>query len=148
MFYPAVAVEMGAYFQLDIYDKFPGQSTYDPDFLIDEPTWRNLQALPLEWLSLNACNLSNDDLRQVARMRGLRFLMLETVPVDGRGLRHLASLPQLEEICAHHCGITDDTLDGLLELHRLRILGLQETRLTDAGLKRVHAALPDCEIYD
>jgi len=148
MFHRAMAVDMGAYFQLDIYDKFPGETTFDPEYHINETTWANLRALPVEFLCLNACNLSNDELQQVARLRRLRYVMLEAVPIDGRGLRHLASLPRLEEISAHRCGITDNTVDGLLELQSLRVLGIQETRLTDAGRQRIHDALPECKVYD
>jgi hypothetical protein len=147
-FHSIVAADLGAYFQNDTYDTWPGETTFDEDFHVGQEVWGHLQSLPLEFLSLNACNLRNEELRELVPMRGLKSLQLETVPIDGRGLAHLTALPKLEVLSLHRCGITDDTVDGLLQLHSLRALGLVETRLSPRSVERVKNALPNCRVYD
>jgi hypothetical protein len=108
-----------------------------------------LQELPrLEWLDLNACNLANDDLKRLTTIRRLRSIQLETVPIDGRGLAHLADLPRLEELSLSQSRISDDTLDGLLQIRTLQCVGLQETRVTRQGMQRIAVELPACRVYD
>jgi hypothetical protein len=149
LFHSAVAASMGAYFHLDRPDTGPGQSTFDKDFFVSEATWGHLRALPrLESLDLNACNLANDELKRLAAMRSLRFIDLETVPIDGRGLAHLAALPRLEELSLSQSRISDDTLDGLLQIRTLQRVGLQETRVTPEGVTRITLTLPACRVFD
>jgi hypothetical protein len=99
----------------------------------------HLQRLPrLTRLSLGG-PISDDALAQISRIRGLRYLSINNA--DSRdvpgpslaGLRHLASLPELTELWCS-CGLTDDKLDFVRDMPRLRKLSLMDQGLTDAGL--------------
>jgi len=81
-------------------------------------------------------------------MQSLRSIQLETVPIDGRGLAHLAALPRLEELSLSQSRISDDTLDGLVQIRTLRFVGVQETRVTRQGTQRIAVELPACRVYD
>jgi hypothetical protein len=90
--------------------------------------------------------------------------------VTGPGLRHLATLPGLDELYLGESPVGDDGLALLGRIGSLRILSLVNTRATAAGLERLwglsnlhelsivglpvsaadvealHRALPDCEV--
>lgn len=98
-------------------------------------------------LSLNAANMSNDDLRHIAQMRSLEEIGLEAVPIDGEALAHLAKMPRLKGLSLWMTRLSDDTLDGLLKIKRLESVSVGETFVTPQGAERVRRALPDCKVY-
>jgi hypothetical protein len=70
-FHPVVAVNLPALFH-SAYDGNRPYIGHDPDAVISDELWQAIESLPsTQWLSLNARNLSDDELRH---LRGLRRL--------------------------------------------------------------------------
>jgi hypothetical protein len=55
-------------------------------------------------------------------------------------------LPKLEKLKLNSTQITDVGLQRLKEIKQLRELSLTHTKATDAGVLKLHQALPNCEI--
>lgn len=148
LFHSVAHLSIGAMFHHDTYDRNGGEHTYDDDFFISEETYSLLRSLNgITSLSLNAANMSNDDLRHIAQMRSLEEIGLEAVPIDGEGLAHLAKMPRLKGLSLWMTRLSDDTLDGLLKIKRLESVSVGETFVTPEGAERVRRALPDCKVY-
>jgi internalin A len=58
----------------------------------------------------------------------------------------LIGLPNLQELKLGHNKITDKSLSDLAHFKSLKSLFLVRTLVTDAGLKELKRALPDCKI--
>ena len=100
-----------------------------------------------------------------------RSLILHWGNLSGEGFRHLVELPNLRSLEINHLSLTNETLAhigklnslqtlkldgnknirdaGLVHLYgltNLRSLQLKETAVTEAGIKRLQAKLPECQI--
>ena len=68
------------------------------------------------------------------------------VTVTDRGAETLSAMPQLEILSLRNGKITDVAVDSLTKLKHLKRLDVVNTNLTDTGLARLRAGLPNCEI--
>jgi hypothetical protein len=67
--------------------------------------------------------------------------------ITDHGLKQLAvHNKQLTELSLVECPITDDGLAELAQLKQLRLLAVDRTGVTAAGIARLQRALPECEI--
>ncbi len=108
---------------------------------------RNEDLLPLKDLpqlrSLHIANSSVND-EGLVHLRGLpelKSLELYGTLVQGPGLKELQALPKLEILFVTDANLTDDDLEYLSGL-RLQALGLERTRVTDAGIAQLRAIMP------
>lgn len=86
-------------------------------------------------------------LRVIARRDSIQGLNLHDAGVTDRGLQELARMPNLKNLeLAYSMGVTDDGLVHLASIRSLKVLGLQDTGVTEQGVKRLQAALPHCII--
>lgn len=75
------------------------------------------------------------------------LLMLECPTITDDGLVHLKGLTKLKSLYILICPkITDDGLSHLKGLTNLRFLVLINTKVSDAGVKKLKAVLPKCKI--
>ncbi len=81
----------------------------------------------LECLTLEGTSIEGPGLVHLRRMRKLKLLSLADSPVDDRAVEHLESLTSLE------------SLD-------LRLGMSEETKVSEAGRRRLYHALPKCEV--
>lgn len=82
--------------------------------------------------------MTDDMLAQAARIPHLTVLKLGNCKqLTDEGVRHLANLPGLRELDLSHTRVTDDGLKVLRELPALRSLNLVMTMVTDAGLQHL-----------
>ena len=61
-------------------------------------------------------------------------------------LEHLDGLTSLQWLDLSLAPVTDAGLENLKGLTNLRLLALGGTKVTGAGVKKIHRALPDCDI--
>ena len=80
-----------------------------------------LQQKKLEYLSLAGTNVSHQSLKDLASLPALRQLMILHTPIDDEGLKHLSG-------------------------SKLISLNVKNTKVTEAGVKQLAAALPQCRI--
>lgn len=120
----------------------------DPDAVVSPELWQAIESLrSTEWLSLNARNISDDELRHLSGLRRLTELKMEAVPINGSGLKHLASLPNLRHLGLSRIHLKDEHAHWLADMKGLRILGLNESTLSPAVAADLREKLPDCEQY-
>ena len=97
-------------------------------------------------LNLRDTQISDDGLRHLSSLRGLRRLHLERTGVGDAGLKHLAGLGKLEYLNLYETKITDAGLESLAALKGLRKLFVWQTGVTDEGCRRLEKALPGLTI--
>lgn len=86
---------------------------FDPEFFRPE-LLEFLDGLPnLEQIQLEGCNVADDDLRHISRLRKLIGIGLSGTPITDAGLKHLKSIPDLAVVEHEDTEITEA---GLLDL--------------------------------
>ena len=78
-------------------------------------------------------------------MKNLRILNLAATKVTDAGLQNLVGL-SLERLVLSGTAVTDDGLEHVMKLSRLTAVNLPQTKVTEAGVKKLAAALPKCKI--
>lgn len=110
----------------------------------------NRAAAPFEKLTGRRIQASGDGMAVVYGRRGLTQLNLIDADLDDAKLlalqSDLESLPELRWLSLARTAVGDKGLAALCNLHMLRGLNLTGTRVTDAGVKKLRQALPNCEI--
>ena len=82
-------------------------------------------------------DLTDEGLKEVAKLQQLEALGLAWTPITDAGLKEVAKLRKLTELALHSNNITDAGLKELAKMKQLESLGLDFTKITDAGLKEV-----------
>lgn len=95
-------------------------------------------------IDLSATLVTDDQLRHLAGLTGLRNLLLNGTAITGEGLWHLRPLVNLELINLSDTAANDAALDHLQAMIFLKRLFLANTKITKAGLAKI-AALPALE---
>lgn len=81
--------------------------------------------------------LTNDTLRPVENLLGVRELDLDGSRDTDTGLAAIGGLTQLEVLSLSYSQVTDDGIACLVGLPRLHELRLNRTSVTDAGLEKI-----------
>jgi len=66
--------------------------------------------------------------------------------LSAAGLPCLRHVPQLETLYLAGIPITDDDLGLMINLDNLKSIYLLRTQVSEAGARRLKAALPDCDV--
>jgi len=167
----AALVKLGA-----VIDYGVGDRVIDVDLdekPVTDADLEHVAALPdLKILNLSNTQITDEGLKRLTGLTKLKFLYLFNTGISDAGMLSLVELPRLEVLCLDRTRITDVGLKTLEELPRLEKLhvhslapvtdaGLEsltkhsrlfELRiggpgLTEAGVERLKAALPNCEVY-
>ncbi|HUY34956.1 MAG TPA: hypothetical protein VMV69_19570 [Pirellulales bacterium] len=80
-------------------------------------------------------------------VRSVSAVFLAGRPVDAADLECLAEFPSLETVNLASSPLTDAGLEHLTGLKRLRHVDLRFTQVSEDGVRRLRAALPDAKIY-
>lgn len=108
---------------------------------------RHLASLPaLERVNLASTKVTDAGLVHLRSCRRLTFVSLEDTAITDQGLAELAGHQNLESLSLSGTKITDASVASLVQLPRLKQLWLQRTAITSDGVRKLMAALPDCEI--
>ncbi|MGD9856276.1 MAG: leucine-rich repeat domain-containing protein [Planctomycetaceae bacterium] len=98
-------------------------------------------------LNIPGSKITDDDLAQLTGLSSLESLNIGGSPITDAGLQHIAALKNLKTLHLRQTGITDAGLAQLAPLEHLQELNLLLCAgVTDAGVKALQAALPDCTI--
>jgi len=98
----------------------------------------------LQQLSLMGAQISGSGLVHLRALRQLTSLNLFRTNVEGPGLE---ALDQVISLDLAETQVDDAGLEHLQGLTQLRLLELTGSKVTDAGVKMLQKALPDCEIH-
>jgi internalin A len=90
-------------------------------------------------LDLWYANVTDVDLKELAALRSLQMLNLDSTKVTDAGLKDLAALNNLQYLNLYGTSVTDAGLKDLAALKTLKALRLEKTQITDAGLKELAA---------
>ena len=106
----------------------------------DDGIMEKVASLPdLQRLSLSDTRVSNKGLALISNLIRLEWLFLNNTPVTDAGLTHLQRLTNLQRLTLDGTGVTDAGMVYLEGLSQLDLLSLNNTELTDAGL--IHLSL-------
>ena len=107
-----------------------------------------IAAMPrLKWLALDRTKVTNSGL-VILRDRPLRELQLQScVQIDDTAADHVAAIPTLEFLLLNGTSITDAGLAKLSTLTKLKSLNVFGTKVTEEGVKKLAAAIPQCQIH-
>jgi hypothetical protein len=98
-------------------------------------------------LDLFGTRVGDAGMAAVASIATLKELELDRTEVTDKGLVNLQKLSSLTVLHLNKLsGVTDEGLAHLEQLKTLRSIQVANTGVTLAGLKRFHAALPECKI--
>ncbi|WDQ15756.1 hypothetical protein [Rhodopirellula sp. P2] len=122
-------------------------------------TWCDLSRLPLtdadvlrlvadteqlDQLSLEATQVTNQIATLLQGANQLRELDLSYTAIDDSVLK---SIPQsASTLWMTGTNLTDQAIDTLIALPRLKTIDLQRTKITERGLQRFRQAKPDCQL--
>ena len=91
--------------------------------------------------------VNEDDLRFLSDMKGLRELRaFGGNPAGAKGLMHIVRISSLERLVLNPTSVTDDELQALTALPKLKWLYVRGPNLSQAGTDRLKEAMPDCKI--
>lgn len=99
----------------------------------------------LESLNLHNTKVTNAGLKHLAPLRRLEHLDLGRTQVTDEGLNVVGGWTQLKSLSLRGTSITDAGWENLKGLSRLRHLTLDNKQASMIGVKKLRAALPDCE---
>lgn len=147
-----------------------------PANLADADVIRSWQTLPLTRLELVDAKFGVDEFEAIAELHGLTDLQLTHVGIDDVGFQRLQRLTELTRLTLNggrtddpsisdeglkgvekftkltyldlRChAVTDRGIEHLKTCSQLQEVFLEETKVTEAGVKKLAAALPRCKIH-
>lgn len=145
-------------------ESFPGKSSIKIlrpyEIRLDQPFslegYDQLVALDLYFVNLPGDGPISEDgktpltplMREIARCQRLEGLNFYDLDMTDRDLELLANMPRLMNLeLSSNPDITDAGLLHLASIKSLQKLGLQGTSVTEAGVNKLQAAIPNCFIY-
>ncbi len=88
--------------------------------------------------SLSLGNITNEDMKEIARFKSLKKLQIFGFDIDDRGIKELRGLENLEELDGVGSDLTDAGVAELAALTSLKKLDLHYSKITDAGLAELN----------
>jgi formylglycine-generating enzyme required for sulfatase activity len=114
--------------------------------LTDEGFRELLQIPHLRNLQLNKVAITDGGLKYAREAPKLQSFVLNGAPITDAGLVHLKELKTDGLDLRDNKGIKDPGLEHLTQMKQVRMIRLQGTTVTAAGVKKLAAALPHCKI--
>jgi hypothetical protein len=100
----------------------------------------------LRFLRLNGTQVSDAGLKQLAGLEDLEALDLGGTQVSDAGLKEIAGLKKLRVLLLDGTRVSDEGLKALTSLKSLRSVNLRKTRVTEKGVRQLKKAFPDCRV--
>ncbi len=99
-----------------------------------------------EEVYLRGTNVTDADLKHLARVPKLRAVDLAATPITDSGVKELAAIRDLEVLNLEHTRVTDDAEPILGAMSKLRELNLEGTFFSDAAVQRLKKAQADLAV--
>jgi curved DNA-binding protein CbpA len=106
----------------------------------------SLEGRPMIRVNLNATQVTDAGLNELAGLKYLLELDLSVTKVTDAGLTNLIGLPTLRNLNLYTTNVTDAGLRYLARIPSLRDLDVGNTKVTDAGVAEFSKALPKCRV--
>jgi internalin A len=137
------------------------------EIIVDEIGWPQPKSgAEVRSINLSSTSVTDASLKELRRLKGLIKLQLNEMQVTDAALEVLAEINllhtldratgesekrpkntnEIQALNLQKCNVSDASLKVLAELQSLRALDLRDTRVTEAGLMRWRAAMPNCKI--
>jgi Leucine-rich repeat (LRR) protein len=114
---------------------------------IDGRVLKNIKAPSLAVLNLSDDKITNDDMGQIAEIKGLEVLAIANTKITGDGLARLEGMSRLNELNIMHCNVADEDLEHFLTMPNLRIVYAEGCNLNDIAIQGVVARFPMLAIF-
>lgn len=108
-------------------------------------TWSLIENADIVTNNLAESKISDQQLRHIAKVKSLTRLYLFDTKISNVGAACVSDLP-LQELVLVKTRVDDRIVPVLSKMKTLKELNLNETRITEPAVNRLHAALPDCRI--
>jgi internalin A len=95
---------------------------------------------------LEGAVVTDNVLKELAPLKGLKTLSLRNTEVTDEGLKELAQLKSLAFLNIADTKVTDAGLKELAALKTLTAISMYRTKVTEAGVAELKKALPGCKI--
>lgn len=100
----------------------------------------------LRTLDLGGASLTDAGLKHLSRLTELEMLGVRGAAVTDEGVRDIASHGKLRRLDLFNTQVSDVGLEHVAKLQHLELIYIGETKVTAAGLAKLQAALPKCQI--
>lgn len=122
-----------------VYDDSTGRRYDNSNVVACDDVLARVARLPgLRSLLLKESQATDEGMRHIGRMTGLEELFIwDARSVTDAGVGHLAGLKNLKNIHISHSNLTDASLALLSRLPAIESLSLQQNHFSDAGLARL-----------
>ena len=97
-------------------------------------------------LHLDGSQITDEGLKDVAKLKHLERLDLSDTKITDSGLKEVAKLQKLKSLRLNDTEISDEGLKEVSKLKKLEKLDLNFTQITDNGAAELQKALPNCRI--
>ena len=97
-------------------------------------------------LYLDGSQITDEGLKDVAKLQHLERLDLSDTKITDAGLKEVAKLQKLKSLRLNDTEISDEGLKEVAKLKKLEKLDLNFTQITDNGAAELQKALPNCRI--
>jgi hypothetical protein len=101
----------------------------------------------LRYLRLNSTQVTNAGLKHLSNLSDLLVVDLGSTLVSDAGLKELAGLKHLQVLLLDNTKVTNEGLKELTSLKSLRAVNLRKTGVTEEGVRQLQKALPDCRVF-
>jgi hypothetical protein len=112
----------------------------------DEGLKQLTQMAHLDTLYLTNTGITDNGLRTLKQIAGLTYPAFGENNLTDAGIAHLAGMTQLEGLVLNGNAVSDDAVPLLSTLRNLKGVSLLNTKMSEAGIARLHQALPECTI--
>jgi internalin A len=102
-----------------------------------------VSGLPIDSLSLQGCELTEDGFKAIGKMKALTKLSLPEAKMKSAWLEHIAGLSKLNDLNLRAADFEDAAVKHVATLPSLESLSLNDTKLTDKGFAEL-VTLPNC----
>ena len=110
------------------------------DNLQDLNSFKTLESIAnLKYISCACTNLNDSGLEQICKYDKIENLNLQDTLISNIGIGHLIKLPKLKHLRLKECqNIDDNCVPTLNKLKLIETLSLNETNITEQGLRRLY----------
>ncbi len=118
----------------------------DSDMTTSEVSW--IARMPhLTTLFLNRSEFPNCISATISTLTELEVLELNGTAITDNEVAQLSELPNIRQLGLSGTDVSDLSVSNLLKFRNLDSLNIRDTKITEAGLRKLRDAMPQCLIF-